>query len=131
MRHSATCGLCGRRETTPGPAARSGYQYPHSGAVRLRGEMGEMGRWGASMIDADTFEEVPPHVYELLANLIDFECLRSAVYDSEKEILTVETLPEMSAPDTRRLYSTIEDAGFELEQLNHLVDGYSIDFKLG
>lgn len=90
-----------------------------------------MGRWGASMIDADTFEEVPPHVYELLANLIDFECLRSAVYDSEKEILTVETLPEMSAPDTRRLYSTIEDAGFELEQLNHLVDGYSIDFKLG
>jgi len=49
------------------------------------------------MIDANTFEEVPPHVYGLLADLIDFECLRSAVYDSDEEILTVETLPEMSA----------------------------------
>jgi len=83
------------------------------------------------MIDADTDEGVPPHVYELLADLIDFECLRSAVYDSDEEILTVETLPEMSASDTRRLYSTIEDAGFELVQLDHLVDGYSIDFKFG
>jgi sporulation-control protein spo0M len=83
------------------------------------------------MIDADTDEGVPPHVYELLADLIDFECLRSAVYDSDEEILTVETLPEMSARDTRRLYSTIEDAGFELDQLDHLLDGYSIDFKLG
>jgi len=131
MRHSATCALCGRRETSPGLAARSGWEWAHSGAVRVREEMAEMARWGASMIDADTFEEVPPHVYELLADLIDFECLRSAVYDSDEEILTVETLPEMSAPDTRRLYSTIEDAGFELEQLDHLVDGYSIEFKLG
>jgi len=131
MRHSATCGLCGAPEAAPGRAARIWRQYAHSGAVRLRVGMGEIGRWGASMIDEDTFEEVPPHVYELLADLIDFECLRSAVYDSDEEILTVETLPEMSAPDTRWLYSTIEDAGFELEQLDHLVDGYSIDFKLG
>lgn len=131
MRHNATCGLCGAPESPPGSAARFGWQYPHSGAVRLRGPWCRLARWGASMIDADTFEEVPPHVYELLADLIDFECLRSAVYDSDEEILTVETLPEMSAPDTRLLYSTIEDAGFELEQLDHLVDGYSIDFKLG
>jgi len=83
------------------------------------------------MISPDTFEELPPPVYELLANLAGFDCLRNAGYDSEEGVLTIETLPGMSATDTHRVYGIIEDAGFELEQLDHLVDGYSIAFKLG
>jgi len=131
MRHSATCGLCGGPWYRPRPIGRHSWGYAHSGAVRLRVHSPLRPRGWSPMISPDTFEELPPPVYELLADLSGFDCLRGADYDSDEGVLTIETLPGMSAMDTHRLYLVIEDTGFELEQLDHLVDGYSIAFKMG